>query len=46
MRRIRPGSLSHGRDAERSRGYLVAIHEAIERRKRETAKKEPGSGSQ
>jgi glycosyltransferase involved in cell wall biosynthesis len=45
MRRIRPGSLSHGRDAERSRGYLVAIHEAIERKKRAAAKKEAGSGS-
>jgi glycosyltransferase involved in cell wall biosynthesis len=44
MRRIRPGSLSHGRDAERSRGYLVAIHQAIERRKREAVEKEAGSG--
>lgn len=34
MRRIRPGSLSHGLDAERSRGYLAAIHAALERRKR------------
>jgi glycosyltransferase involved in cell wall biosynthesis len=38
MRRIRPGSLSYGRDAERSRGYLAAVREAIERRKREAAK--------
>lgn len=44
MRRIRPGSLSHGRDAERSRGYLVAVHEAIERRKRLAAMK-AGSGT-
>ena len=34
LRRIRPGSLSHGRDPERSRGYLVAVHAALERRKR------------
>ena len=34
MRRIRPGSLSHGLDARRSRGYLAAIHAALERRKR------------
>ena len=46
MRRIRPGSLSHGRDAERSRGYLVAIHETLERRKREAAKKSTDLGSQ
>jgi glycosyltransferase involved in cell wall biosynthesis len=43
MRRIRPGSLSYGRDAERSRGYLVAIREAIERKKRMAAK--PGSST-
>ena len=34
LRRVRPGSLSHGRDAERSRGYLTAVHASIERSKR------------
>jgi hypothetical protein len=33
MRRIRAGSLSSGLDADRSRGYLIAVHNAIERRK-------------
>jgi glycosyltransferase involved in cell wall biosynthesis len=37
LRRVRPGSLSYGRDAERSRGYLSAIHAALERRKRMAA---------
>ncbi len=32
MRRIRPGSLSFGVDAERSKGYLAAVRRAIERR--------------
>jgi glycosyltransferase involved in cell wall biosynthesis len=32
MRRIRPGSLSFGIDAERSKGYLAAVRRAIERR--------------
>jgi glycosyltransferase involved in cell wall biosynthesis len=34
LRRVRPGSLSYGRDAEGSRGYLTAIHAALERKKR------------
>ena len=34
LRRIRPGSLSYGRDIGRSRGYLAAIHAALERKKR------------
>ena len=34
LRRIRPGSLSYGVDAERGRGYLAAVHAALERRKR------------
>lgn len=34
MRRIRTGSLSSNRDSERNRGYLVAVRNAIERRKR------------
>ena len=33
MRRIRAGSLSSKLDADRSRGYLFAVHNAIERRK-------------
>jgi glycosyltransferase involved in cell wall biosynthesis len=36
LRRIRRGSLSHGLDRERSRGYLVAVHAALERRRRRT----------
>lgn len=42
MRRIRPGSLSYGRDPDRSRGYLVAVRDALERKKRMAAK--PGRG--
>jgi glycosyltransferase involved in cell wall biosynthesis len=34
LRRIRRGSLSYGRNIERSRGYLVAVHAALERKKR------------
>jgi len=45
MRRVRPGSLSSRLDADRSRGYLVAIHNAIERRKRMADKGNAGSGS-
>jgi glycosyltransferase involved in cell wall biosynthesis len=41
LRRVRPGSLSYGLDAERSRGYLFAVHAALERRKRRAS--EPGS---
>jgi glycosyltransferase involved in cell wall biosynthesis len=33
MRRIRAGGLSSKLDAERSRGYLFAVHRAMERRK-------------
>jgi glycosyltransferase involved in cell wall biosynthesis len=33
LRRIRPGSLSHGLDAERSRGYLAAARAALERKR-------------
>jgi glycosyltransferase involved in cell wall biosynthesis len=33
LRRIRRGSLSHSRDPDRSRGYLVAVHAALERKK-------------
>jgi glycosyltransferase involved in cell wall biosynthesis len=40
LRRIRPGSLSHGRDADRRRGYLVAVHAALERRKRSVTRAE------
>lgn len=34
LRRVRRGSLSDGLDRERSRGYLVAVHAALERRRR------------
>jgi glycosyltransferase involved in cell wall biosynthesis len=33
MRRVRAGSLSHALDAERARGYLVAVHNALSRRR-------------
>jgi glycosyltransferase involved in cell wall biosynthesis len=46
MRRIRPGSLSYGRDPDRSRGYLVAVRDAIERKKRNAEKGGTGPGSQ
>ncbi len=32
MRRVRAGSLSHALDAERARGYLVAVRNALKRR--------------
>jgi glycosyltransferase involved in cell wall biosynthesis len=46
LRRIRPGSLSHGLDRDRSRGYLVAVHAALERRMRRATETqtEPTSG--
>jgi glycosyltransferase involved in cell wall biosynthesis len=34
LRRIRPGSLSYSRDANSSRGYLVAVGKAWQRKKR------------
>jgi glycosyltransferase involved in cell wall biosynthesis len=34
LRRIRPGSLSHSRDANSNRGYLLAVGKAWQRRKR------------
>jgi len=33
MRRVRVGSLSHSIDTARARGYLVAVHEAIRRKR-------------
>ncbi|HEY6632234.1 MAG TPA: glycosyltransferase family A protein [Rhizobiaceae bacterium] len=45
MRRIRAGSLSSRLDAARSRGYLVAVHNAIERRKALTARQKSGPAS-
>jgi glycosyltransferase involved in cell wall biosynthesis len=42
MRRIRAGSLSSNRDAERNRGYLVAVRNALERKKRMAS--ESGTG--
>jgi glycosyltransferase involved in cell wall biosynthesis len=42
MRRIRPGSLSSNLDAERSRGYLLAAHNALERRRQRA--RQSGSG--
>ena len=34
LRRIRHGSLSYGRDPQRSRGYLAAVRAALERKRR------------
>ena len=33
MRRIRPGSLSYGRDSEKDRGYLHTVRRALERKR-------------
>ncbi len=33
MRRIRPGSLSYGRDVEKDRGYLLTVKRALERKR-------------
>lgn len=33
MRRVRAGSLSHSMNANRGRGYLVAVHEALKRKR-------------
>ena len=33
MRRIRPGSLSYGRDSEKDRGYLLAVKRALDRKR-------------
>jgi len=44
LRRIRRGSLSHDLDRARSRGYLVAVHAALERR-RLRAREETGPAS-
>ncbi|KAB7739179.1 glycosyltransferase [Parvibaculum sedimenti] len=33
MRRIRPGSLSYGRDMEKDRGYLLTVKRALERKR-------------
>lgn len=34
LRRILPGSMSHGRDPERDRGYLYVVHQALMRKRR------------
>ncbi|MHA1190315.1 MAG: hypothetical protein ACTSSQ_07685, partial [Alphaproteobacteria bacterium] len=36
LRRVRPGSLTHNRDAAQNRGYIVAVKRALDR-KREMA---------
>lgn len=43
LRRIRPGSLSYGRDADRTRGYLVAVHDAMKRKREKLAKLAAGT---
>jgi glycosyltransferase involved in cell wall biosynthesis len=45
MRRVRAGSLSSKLDADRSRGYLFAVHKAFERRKALAAKSKAAPGS-
>ena len=45
MRRIRPGSLSSALDADRSRGYLAAVRNAIERKKLIAEKGKTGPAS-
>lgn len=45
MRRVRAGSLSSKLDADRSRGYLLAVHKAFERRKALAAKSKAAPGS-
>ena len=42
LRRIRPGSLSYGSDADRRRGYLVAVHDAMKRKRNKPAQVEAG----
>jgi glycosyltransferase involved in cell wall biosynthesis len=37
LRRIRPGSLSYGLTDEQKRGYLLAVHDAMRRRKQRLA---------
>ncbi len=39
LRRIRPGSLSYGRDAEKDKGYLFAAKRALDRKRRMLAEK-------
>jgi len=36
MRRIRPGSLSYGRDTEKDRGYLLAVKRALDRKRQDS----------
>ncbi len=45
LRRIRRGSLSHDRNPDRSRGYLVAVHAALERRQLRATVEETGPAS-
>ncbi len=45
MRRVRPGSHSSNRDAERNRGYLFAVRRAMERRKAMSAPIKEDSGA-
>jgi glycosyltransferase involved in cell wall biosynthesis len=45
LRRIRHGSLSYGRDSDRSRGYLAAVHAALERKRRIATKVKIGPAS-
>jgi glycosyltransferase involved in cell wall biosynthesis len=43
MRRVRPGSLSYGLDGDRRRGYLAAVHAALQRKRSGMA--DPASGA-
>lgn len=40
MRRIRPGSLSFGRDTEKDKGYLFALKRALDRRRSQSSGQE------
>jgi hypothetical protein len=42
MRRIRPGSLSYGRDAEKDRGYLLTVKRALDRKRAAAPSKPAG----
>ncbi|HUD52692.1 glycosyltransferase family A protein [Parvibaculum sp.] len=46
MRRIRPGSLSYGRDAEKDRGYLLMVKRALERKRAIALSKQTGDGDE
>lgn len=44
LRRIRPGSLSYGRDSAKDRGYIDVVRRALERRRAQAASGQDGDG--